>query len=167
VCGGAARSGTSGPTPTKLSYDGATVHVGLSRTGLEDWAGTHADLVVCDFPYQGQVQVMLPCGNGPRQPSGPPLEQGPSGVPVRATPAMIEAQARRIALQDCSNYAWRFLYPSVGLMVDSGLWIELEAAIGFVVGLGLGSLLGQRTVGVILLIVLEVVLTPATSFPIS
>ncbi len=48
-------------------------------------------------------------------------------------------------------------------MVRTGLWIELEAVIGFIVGLGLGSLLGQRTVSVILMIVLEVVLTPILS----
>jgi hypothetical protein len=45
-------------------------------------------------------------------------------------------------------------------MIKTGLWIELETAIAFLVGLGLGSLLGQRTVGVILMIVLEIVLTP-------
>ena len=48
-------------------------------------------------------------------------------------------------------------------MIKSGLWIELEAAIGFIVGLGLASLIGQRTVPVILMIVLEVVLTPIFS----
>jgi hypothetical protein len=48
-------------------------------------------------------------------------------------------------------------------MIRSGLWIELEVVIGFVVGLGLGSLLGQRTVAVILMIVLEVILTPILS----
>jgi hypothetical protein len=48
-------------------------------------------------------------------------------------------------------------------MIRSGLWIELEAIIGFVVGLGLGSLLGQRTVAVVLMIVLEVILTPIFS----
>jgi hypothetical protein len=48
-------------------------------------------------------------------------------------------------------------------MIKSGLWIELEAIIGFVVGLGLGSLTGQRTVAVIAMIVLEVVLTPILS----
>jgi hypothetical protein len=48
-------------------------------------------------------------------------------------------------------------------MIKSGLWLELEAAIGFIVGLGLGSLLGQRTVAVIIMIVLEVVLTPILS----
>jgi hypothetical protein len=45
-------------------------------------------------------------------------------------------------------------------MIKTGLWLELEATIGFLVGLGLGSLLGQRTVAMILMIVLEIVLTP-------
>ena len=45
-------------------------------------------------------------------------------------------------------------------MIKTGLWLELEAAIGFLVGLGLGSLLGQRTVAMVLMIVLEVILTP-------
>ena len=40
---------------------------------------------------------------------------------------------------------------------------RLEASIGFMVGLGLASLLGQRTVSVILMIVLEVILTPILS----
>ncbi len=48
-------------------------------------------------------------------------------------------------------------------MVDVGLWIALEATIGFIVGLGLSSLMGQRTVAVILLIVLELILTPIFS----
>ena len=48
-------------------------------------------------------------------------------------------------------------------MVDVGLWIALEATIGFIVGLGLASLMGQRTVPVILLIVLELIMTPLFS----
>jgi hypothetical protein len=48
-------------------------------------------------------------------------------------------------------------------MIRTGLWIELEAVIGFIVGLGLASLLGQRTVPVILMIVLEIILTPLFS----
>jgi len=49
---------------------------------------------------------------------------------------------------------------SAGDMVRSGLWLELDLLIGFVLGLGLGSLMGQRTVPVILLIVLEIIITP-------
>jgi hypothetical protein len=48
-------------------------------------------------------------------------------------------------------------------MIRSGLWLELEALIGLLVGLGLASLLGQRTISVILMLVLEVVLTPILS----
>ena len=48
-------------------------------------------------------------------------------------------------------------------MVDVGLWIALEATIGFIVGLGLASLMGQRTVPVILLVVLELIMTPIFS----
>jgi hypothetical protein len=47
-----------------------------------------------------------------------------------------------------------------GDMVRSGLWLELYLVIGFTVGLGLGVLMGQRTVPVILLIVLEIIITP-------
>ncbi len=62
---------------------------------------------------------------------------------------------------DYSDYANTFLYPSNSLMVKSGLWLVLESGkIGFIVALGLSSLLGQRTVAVVLMIVLEVILTP-------
>jgi hypothetical protein len=73
------------------------------------------------------------------------------------------AQAVKIADQDYVDYSGHFLSPSISLMVKAGLWIELYAAIGFLVGLGLASLMGQRTVPVILLIVLEIVLTPLLS----
>jgi hypothetical protein len=50
--------------------------------------------------------------------------------------------------------------PSPGAMAGAGLWLELGLVIGFTVGLGLGSLMGQRTVPVILLIVLQIIITP-------
>ncbi len=40
------------------------------------------------------------------------------------------------------------------------LWLELEAGIGFLVGLGFGSLTGQRTTTAIVLIALEIIVTP-------
>jgi hypothetical protein len=45
-------------------------------------------------------------------------------------------------------------------MVKIGLWLALEVGIGFLVGLGLGSLIGQRTVSTVLMIVLEIIVTP-------
>jgi hypothetical protein len=50
--------------------------------------------------------------------------------------------------------------PSPVAMTGAGLWLELDLIIGFTLGLGLGSLMGQRTVPVILLIVLEIIITP-------
>jgi hypothetical protein len=50
--------------------------------------------------------------------------------------------------------------PPFSLMVRAGLWLELEMIIAFVFGLGLASLLGQRLVPVILMIVYEIILRP-------
>ena len=45
-------------------------------------------------------------------------------------------------------------------MAKIGLWLELEVGIGFLVGLGFGSLTGQRTTTTIVLIALEIIVTP-------
>jgi len=50
--------------------------------------------------------------------------------------------------------------PAGNEMVKIGLWLELEIGIGYVVGLGLGSLTGQRTTTTIGLIALEIIVTP-------
>jgi hypothetical protein len=141
--------------PSKLNYDGLAVPTGLSQTGLENWAADHERAVLCDLPYDN-INIDVPCG-GP----GPSVKPGPGRVvPPVATTEQMKAAARQIAAQDYADYASHFRVPSDTLMIKTGLWIELETAIGFIIGLGLGSLLGQRTVGVILMIVLEVVLTP-------
>jgi hypothetical protein len=48
-----------------------------------------------------------------------------------------------------------------GDLARSGLWLELDLTIGFTVGLGLGSLMGQRTVPVVLLVVWQIIITSA------
>jgi hypothetical protein len=158
--------------PTRLEFDGVNVPVNLSRAGLETWAADHADDVICRFDIRlgpssastiGPVVNYVSCGNGP---GGGPVKIGaPPGGQSQPQPsqAQIREAASQIAAMNFSDYARQFLYPSDSLMIKSGLWLELEAVIGFVVGLGLGSLIGQRTVAVILLIVLEVVLTPILS----
>ncbi|HTC70036.1 MAG TPA: hypothetical protein VK662_10745 [Acidothermaceae bacterium] len=145
--------------PSKLNYDGVAVPAGMSQSGLETWAADHATEVVCNFDNRGQPGQNIGCENGPGQPDRVVI-QGPSGQPIPATTAQATAAAIEIAQQDYSDYHKQFLYPSDSLMIKTGLWLELEAAIGFIVGLGLGSLLGQRTTAVILMIVLEVILTP-------
>jgi len=154
--------------PRALNYDGVNVPAGLSRVGLESWAAGHADEVMCDFGFRitssaspiAAAANSVRCGNGPGPVSvGPP---GTQGQP-QASPAQIRTAARLVASTDYSDYHRQFLSPSDSLMIRSGLWVELEVVIGFMVGLGLGSLLGQRTVAVILMIILEVILTPILS----
>ncbi|MGA2836983.1 MAG: hypothetical protein ABSF84_10340 [Acidimicrobiales bacterium] len=161
--------------PTQLDYDGVTVPPGLSHAALDAWATDHADEVVCnfnlnlgpntpDFATINNVMNAVQCGNGP---GGSRVKVGPPGGQALSTPttAQVQQVARLIADQDYADYSGQFLSPSISLMIRSGLWIELYAAIGFLVGLGLSSLMGQRTVPVILLIVLEIVLTPLLSHP--
>jgi hypothetical protein len=153
--------------PKSLNYNGVNVPAGLSQAGLESWAAGHTDEVICNFdirfgpstPRSSEIRSVLnyvSCPNG--GPVGPAPVSGP-----KPTQAEVRAVAAQIAQMDYSDYASQFRSPSVSLMIKTGLWIELEVLIGFVVGLGLGSLIGQRTVGVVLMIVLEVVLTPILS----
>ena len=153
--------------PTRLDFSGVNVPVGLSRAGLASWAADHANEVICNFdvrigPSSSIAPVLnnVPCGNaGPANVQPAPGSSGPT----QPSQTQIRAAAVLIARMDYSDYARQFLYPSNSLMIKSGLWLELEAVIGFVVGLGLGSLIGQRTVAVITMVVLEVVLTPILS----
>ena len=159
--------------PTQLNYDGVNVPQGLSRPALDSWAAAHADEVICNFNFNGgqglnQPPPNVPCGmanpavrrrgpssrrkDGRRSPC-PPTNRRPRSGPSRS----------RWPTRTTPTTAPNFLVPSTSLMVDVGLWIALEATIGFIVGLGLASLMGQRTVPVILLIVLELILTPIFS----
>jgi hypothetical protein len=165
--------------PTQVSYQGVNVPAGFSEVGFQHWAADHANEVACDFPLRlgpngpgpssSLLNVVnnLPCNSpgGGGGGGGKFVQNGPGGssVSTTPTPAMVRAAAVQIAQLDYSAYSKIFLSPSIGLMVRTGLWIELEVVVGFIVGLGLGSLLGQRTVAVILMIVLEIVLTPILS----
>ena len=72
----------------------------------------------------------------------------------------MEALAVKIANQDYPGYTAIFRSPPDSLMIEAGLWIELEAIVTFTVGLGLASLMGQRTVPVILLFAFQIIVTP-------
>jgi len=159
--------------PTRLQFNGVTVPANLSSAGLQSWAADHEAEVICNFnpvitpstPDQLTIQTVdqsFPCGNGPG-PGGPISKQQPPQNQPQPTQAQIREVATLTARISYADYARQFLYPSNSLMIKSGLWLELEAVIGFVVGLGLASLIGQRTVAVVLMIVLEVVLTPILS----
>lgn len=157
--------------PTTLNYNGVNVPVGLSEPALEQWAASNASAVVINFPGDFSP-ASPPVSPGCLGPGGPgPGSPGPGGGgsivkkssgqgQQSCTPAQLRAQAIQFAKQDYSDYRRIFLSPPVSLMIKTGLWLELEAAIGFLVGLGLASLVGRRTVATVLLIILEVILTP-------
>ena len=159
--------------PTSINLNGVSVPGGLSRTGLEQWAVAHVNEVMCNFENTGPPPENVHCANGPNAPiasgangkiiSGRVVSQSPVGSPPvgpAMTPAQLKAAAIGVADRNYADYTQLFLTPSNSLMVKAGLWIELEAVIGFIVGLGLASLLGQRTIAVVMMIVLEIILTP-------
>jgi hypothetical protein len=138
--------------PTVVNDNGVKIPPGLSRAGFANWAGSHAELVVCNFPYNGPVPVN--CSNGPGTGSVS------SASPGQAAPAPLEALAVKIASQNYPSYAGIYLSPPASLLIEAGLWIELEATVGFILGLGLASLMGQRTVPVMFVVMFQIILTP-------
>lgn len=151
--------------PKSLAYDGVSVPVGLSETQFEHWAGDHAREVIRELPIdlsQGN-HVNPACLPGPGPGPGIGFKEPAGSASTSCTGAELKSFAVLVAKQDYRDYSSLFLVPSTSLMIKTGLWIELEAAIGFLVGLGLSSLLGQRTISVILLIVLELIITPIAS----
>ena len=133
--------------PPLVDYAGMKLRPGLSATGFENWAVEHPTDVVCGLSYSGPAPANLPCGE-------------PSTGGGAATGPSLTAFARQVARQNYEGYTRVTRTPSMGLMIETGLWLELQAVVGFVVALGLAALIGQRTVAVILVIVMQIVLEP-------
>jgi hypothetical protein len=159
--------------PTQLNYDGGDRAAGALAPGAGQ-LGRAAR-------RRGDLQLQLP-----GQRAEPAAERGPAAtVTGQRSPARCHHQdaaghrspspCTSIASSDSgvrhhdrqsglfADYSATFTVPPTSLMFDVGLWIALEATIGFIVGLGLASLMGQRTVPVILLVMLELILTPIFS----
>jgi hypothetical protein len=125
------------PDPTTVSLYGLTVPAHLSQTGLENWLLQHPQQALNGLP-----------------------------VPGTATPADVSAAIHHDIGTYYTDYNASEIAnqnPAINEMAKIGLWLELEAFIGFIVGLGLGSLTGQRTASTIILIALEIIITPILS----
>ena len=142
--------------PTFIDDSNVNIPPGLSRAGFENWAASHAGPVICLLPYSGHIPGNAMC-------AGPPRWSKSAIAPAQPAPANLEALAIKIASQDYRGYTSTLRRPSISLMIKAGLWIELQVTVEFVLGLGLASLMGQRTGPVILLIVLQFILTPILS----
>jgi len=124
--------------PSSFDFQGTTVPLGLSLQRYEAWAADHPNLIICDFPYNG------PCPENEAEPNTP----------------LSRALAQRQAEQNYPTYAVTYNSPSYSLMVRAGLWLELEVIIACVFGLGFASLMGQRMVPIILMIVYQIIFRP-------
>jgi hypothetical protein len=128
------------PPATSVSLNGLTVPEHLDQAGLQTWL------------LQRSQQAAT---------SGLPLGLGPAAV--TATPAQIRSVIDRDIAGIYADYTDDEISgsnPADNEMAKIGLWLELEVGIGFLVGLGLGSLTGQRTTTTIVLIALEIIVTP-------
>jgi hypothetical protein len=106
----------------------------------------------------------------PQQDVNNGLPVGPNGLPVGPGATISPAQIRQIRSAIDKNIASFYndyasseisgSNPADNEMTKIGLWLELDIGIGFLVGLGFGSLTGQRTTTTIVLIALEIIVTP-------
>ena len=138
--------------PAFIVDSNVNIPPGLSRAGFENWARDRAEPVICNL-YSGQVPGNVPC-------AGPPDWSKSALTPGQPAPAALEGLAVKTANQDYSGYTSMVRYPSNSLMIEAGLWLELDAVVGLTIGLGLASLMGQRTGPMILIIVFQIILTP-------
>ena len=130
----------SPPNPTTASFYSVTAPDNLSQAGLQAFL----------LHNEGQIT------NGF-------LPGVPGGPGVNPTPAQIRTAIDENIATYYSDYTAAEISdstPAVNEMAKIGLWLELDIGIAFLVGLGLGSLTGQRTTTVIVLIAFEIIVTP-------
>jgi len=126
-------TGRSCPEPDCRSVNhGVSIPVNLSESQFHTWIGEHPREALQAFPRGPGAFV--------------------DGVSV--------ASGSTASRYDAYTELERILNPSVNEMVKIGLWLGLVVGVGFVVGLGFGALTGQRTVTTIVLIALEIIVTP-------
>ncbi len=130
------------PQPTTIAVNNATIPAGFDQAQLETWLLQH--------PPQAAAAFQVGPAPGPGSPTPP------SPAPTRA---FIERNSAKI-YGDYTAAEVTQENPAINEMVKIGLWLVLVIGVAFLVGLGLGSLLGQRTVATILMIALEIIVTP-------
>ena len=137
------------PQPTSLSVDGGTIPLNLNETQLHAFLLDHASEFAGGPIFKGGEGVITVGPGGPGGPGANPQQY------IRSNFGSI--------YQDYLAAQATDLNPPANEMAKIGLWIELEVTLGFIIGLGLGSLTGQRTVTVIVLVALQIIVTPLLS----
>jgi hypothetical protein len=131
------------PQPTSVALFGLNVPEHLDAAELQTW--------LLQRPQQ-DVNNGLPVG---------------PGLPIGPSATIPSAQIRSAIDKNIASFYSDYVAseisgsnPADNEMVKIGLWLELDIGIGFLVGLGFGSLTGQRTTTTIVLIALEIIVTP-------
>jgi hypothetical protein len=121
------------PQPASVGMNGVSIPVNLDQAQLDGWIRSHPEQAVMAF-------------------TGPQASGGQTRYEFRHDVVSVYDQytAQETAISN----------PAINEMAKIGLWIELETGIGFLVGLGLGSLTGHRALTAILMIGLEIIVTP-------
>jgi hypothetical protein len=138
------------PNPTSVPMEGLSVPLHLDQAELTAWLLERPQQVASSGFQLGPA---TPVGQGA---SAAPLGPGASAASVRRS---IDKNIATI-YGDYVDTGLEGANPADNEMVKIGLWLELEAGIGFLVGLGFGSLTGQRTTTTIVLIAVEIIVTP-------
>lgn len=125
------------PQPTTVSVNGVTMPVNLDDAQLRTWLDQNPEQGVNAFEGGG--------GPGPSPSAAAARAQLNGDATIYGTYVSDELTGEN---------------PAINEMVKIGLWLLLDVGVAFTVGLGLGSLLGQRTVSTILMIALEIIVTP-------
>ena len=125
---------------TTASFYGVTAPDNLDQAGLQTFLLQH-----------------------PQQEANGFLPGVPAGPGITPTPAQVRSAVDKNIASYYSDYTAAEISgstPADNEMVKIGLWLELDVGIAFLVGLGFGSLTGQRTTTVIVMIALEIIVTP-------
>jgi len=131
----------SPPNPTTASFFSVTAPDNLNQAELKTFMLQHEQQVINGF-LPG-----LPVGPGTGNP----------------TPAQVTSAIDQNIASYYSNYTAAEISqstPPVNEMAKIGLWLELDVGIAFLVGLGFGSLTGQRTTTIIVMVAFEIIVTP-------
>jgi hypothetical protein len=137
-----------GTNPTSVNESGVSVPLNLTAPQLETWLLTHPQQA--ELAFGGPIVFV----GGPGGGTGVARPVGPGNVRSLVATHMPEIYGTYVADSAQSRN------PPINQMIKIGLWLTLELSIGFLVGLGFGSLVGQRTIATIVMIVLEIVITP-------
>ena len=131
----------SPPNPATASFFSVTAPDNLNQAELKTFMLQHEQQVINGF-LPG-----LPVGPGTGNP----------------TPAQVTSAIDQNIASYYSNYTAAEISqstPPVNEMAKIGLWLELDVGIAFLVGLGFGSLTGQRTTTIIVMVAFEIIVTP-------